>query len=325
MLTGRIKSAGRELKDEVTPDVALDLLDTPELSDSARKAIKKYCRTARRNLRLAVVVKRATATDWGLLDLFYQLGGFDYFKKLLQNAEKGIDEGPAYNLAAFTHILARFSESRGPVISGKILADKGGQFFNGHLMSLWRLGQGEVETDKADSSFPRGRVPFLTIHQSKGLEFPVVVLGDIGSTRRQPGKIEILMRELVSKPTAEPLERIDEFDVARRNYVALSRAQDVLILCNQMHANKPAFKNILDRADKLSKLRKPKVNSSEAEPLPKSYSYTADFLYYQKCPRQYMYFRKHNFVPAHTQTMFFGSLVHRTLEDLHNLLISRRK
>ena len=325
VLSELVAAAGFALKDEISAERIKSIFSSAVISDSAKRTIEKYLERERRNVRLAAIVKRASATDWGLLDLFYQLGGFDYFKKLLRSAEEGIDEGPAYNLGALTHILSRFNEGRGPVISGKILADHGGQFFNGHLMSLWRIGQGEVETDKSDSSFPKGRVPFLTIHQSKGLEFPVVILGDIGSTRRSPSKIEELMRELVSKPTAEPLERIDDFDVARRNYVALSRAQDLLILCNQMHANKPAFLNILNRAAKLSKLRKPKVEPRETEPLPKAYSYTADFLYYQKCPRQYMYFRRHNFVPAHTQTMFFGSLVHRTLEDLHNLLISRRK
>ena len=54
------------------------------------------------------------------------------------------------------------------------------------------------------------------------------------------------------------------------------------------------------------------------------YSYTADFLLYKKCPRQYMAFREYGFVPSRAQTMFFGSLVHRTLEDLHHEIIRRR-
>jgi DNA helicase-2/ATP-dependent DNA helicase PcrA len=58
--------------------------------------------------------------------------------------------------------------------------------------------------------------------------------------------------------------------------------------------------------------------------MPESYSYTGDFLLYQKCPRQYMLFRKYGFVPSRSQTMFFGSLVHQTLEDLHQQLIDYR-
>jgi DNA helicase-2/ATP-dependent DNA helicase PcrA len=61
------------------------------------------------------------------------------------------------------------------------------------------------------------------------------------------------------------------------------------------------------------------------ESLPKVYSFTADFLTYRKCPRQYMIFRKYGFVPSRSQTMFFGSLLHRTLDDLHHELIRRRQ
>lgn len=38
-----------------------------------------------------------------------------------------------------------------------------------------------------------------------------------------------------------------------------------------------------------------------------------------------MIFRKYGFVPSRSQTMFFGSLVHQTLDDLHQFLIARRK
>ena len=60
------------------------------------------------------------------------------------------------------------------------------------------------------------------------------------------------------------------------------------------------------------------------EDLGKSYSYTSDYLLYSKCPRNYMIFRKYGFVPSRSQTMFFGSLVHQTIEDLHHLLINQR-
>lgn len=59
--------------------------------------------------------------------------------------------------------------------------------------------------------------------------------------------------------------------------------------------------------------------------LSKVYSYTADYLAYEKCPRQYMIYRKYGFVPSRSQTMFFGSLVHLTIEDLHQQLISKKQ
>jgi DNA helicase-2/ATP-dependent DNA helicase PcrA len=63
---------------------------------------------------------------------------------------------------------------------------------------------------------------------------------------------------------------------------------------------------------------------TEVSDLPQTYSYTGDFLLYQRCPRQYMIFRRYGFAPSRSQTMFFGSLVHQTIEDLHQQLIAGR-
>ena len=62
----------------------------------------------------------------------------------------------------------------------------------------------------------------------------------------------------------------------------------------------------------------------EVEDIGRSYSYTSDYLNYQQCPRRYMVFKKYGFIPSRSQTMFFGSLVHQTIEDLHHLLIAER-
>ena len=51
------------------------------------------------------------------------------------------------------------------------------------------------------------------------------------------------------------------------------------------------------------------------------YTYTADYLPYKNCPRNYMVFKKYGFVPSRSQTMFFGSLVHETVEDLQNFIV----
>jgi DNA helicase-2/ATP-dependent DNA helicase PcrA len=63
---------------------------------------------------------------------------------------------------------------------------------------------------------------------------------------------------------------------------------------------------------------------AEDKTLSRNYSFTSDYLMYEKCPRQYMIFNKYGFVASRSQTMFFGSLVHSTLEDLHNEFIRRR-
>ncbi|PGD66677.1 DNA helicase UvrD, partial [Bacillus toyonensis] len=71
----------------------------------------------------------------------------------------------------------------------------------------------------------------------------------------------------------------------------------------------------------VSTLPQAKVNNKS---IPRIYSYTSDFLLYQQCPRYFMLYREYGFVPSRSQTILFGSIVHRTIEDLHNFLISKR-
>ncbi len=81
----------------------------------------------------------------------------------------------------------------------------------------------------AETRFPTGRVCVTTIHQSKGLEWPVVV---VGSLDRAGGGDEV-GRNLDSynpRPPFEPAHLIPYFDAMRQHYVAFSRAQDLLIL-----------------------------------------------------------------------------------------------
>jgi DNA helicase-2/ATP-dependent DNA helicase PcrA len=117
----------------------------------------------------------------------------------------------------------------------------------------------------------------------------------------------------------------------RMFYVALSRAKNLLVIAHYNsqgnYVNEP-FKKMLHNGF-------PRIPGFDIGSLPaaaleendlsKNYSYTGDYLLYRKCPRQYMIFRKYGFVPSRSQTMAFGSLVHRTLEDLHQFLIARRE
>ncbi len=183
----------------------------------------------------------------------------------------------------------------------------------------------ETELENTDNPFPKGRIPFLTIHQSKGLEFPVVILGSLNSKRRMQ-RVEEIVRPMLNR-NSEPLEKVPDFDMMRMYYVALSRAENLLMIANArgrgISTYKP-FKTMLDKKTLRILNYDPASLPAAAmnqDVLPKIYSYTSDFLLFQKCPRQYMIFRKYGFVPSRSQTMFFGTLVHKTIEDLHNRLI----
>ena len=280
-------------------------------------------------LTLLYILRRVTSIDWNLLDIFYRLCGFEHFKKMFDLAENHGDEGPVANLGLITQYLARFLDERIAMITADMLVEKTLQivFFN-FLFSLYRLG--ETELEDAEDPFPRGRIPFLTIHQSKGLEFPVVILGNLRKDDKGPQRNEQIVRPLLNRPPGEPLDRMSEFDIMRMYYVALSRAKNLLVLAHfkgqGQRINAPFAEMLEDDFPRIPKLDVKTIPEADdkSNDLPKSYSFTSDYLLYQKCPRQYMIFRKFDFVPSRSQTMFFGSLVHRTLEDLHHELIQRR-
>ena len=274
------------------------------------------------------VVNRVSTVDWSLLDLFYQFMGFPQFKAMFDAAEAGTDEGPVCNLSLLSGYLARFMEEYQTLITGRSLFNDGfqQQFFNSFCYALYRLDESEYENP--DDPFPKGRVPFLTIHQSKGLEFPVVILGNMYRSTRGADVLEKKMRTMLGKD-GEPLDRMSEFDNMRLFYVAMSRAENLLIL--------PQWKGsrIFSPLKCIQEMNLPDLSSLDVRELPcaevkasdlgSSYSYTGDYLSYLRCSRYYMIFRKYNFAPARSQGMLFGSLVHRTIEDLHLFLLENMR
>jgi len=328
-----------EVKSRFRLEMLPTLAQTPGLSFKAKSTLQKQAfisilrkrEQAGQPFDLGYVINRVTSVDWSILDLFYHLNGFRNFQAMYQLAERGIDEGPVCSLGLITQYLARFMEEYTPIITASFLS--GDRFVNtfvgSYLYAIYRLSESEFED--TDDPFPKGRVPFLTIHQSKGLEFPYVVMGSLRKDERPADPSEIIIRQLLKKE-GEPLDRISHFDKMRMFYVALSRAKQMTILpfFDRGKTNtSEEFLNILENENvpllssiEIASLSEPETNHDE---LGKNYSYTADYLNFMQCPRKYMIFRKFGFVPSRSQTMFFGSLVHQTIEDLHHLLIAEKK
>jgi len=97
-------------------------------------------------------------------------------------------------------------------------------------------------------------VRLMTIHQAKGLEFPLVIIADMDRENRGPSSDAVYHREfgpLLPQPTAGPEEshhlamqmhryvekREDEAEALRVLYVATTRAADHLILSAGLDAN----------------------------------------------------------------------------------------
>ena len=59
----------------------------------------------------------------------------------------------------------------------------------------------------------------------------------------------------------------------------------------------------------------------ERMPVKKTYSFTGDLRIYETCPRQYQFFREYDFTPSRSAVIFFGLLVHRSIEEVHRVAL----
>ena len=136
--------------------------------------------------------------------------------------------------------------------------------FVSHLRALLEAGEG---IQSAASEAGRG-VRLMSIHKSKGLEFPVVILAELNkSFNKQDVQAPVLMHpELGLGPVCVNLERKIRYSTVAREavahrqkreqkseemrvlYVALTRAKEKLILVSAMRNAAGAVKKLLPRA-----------------------------------------------------------------------------
>ncbi|MEW6741854.1 MAG: UvrD-helicase domain-containing protein [Planctomycetota bacterium] len=140
------------------------------------------------------VLQDGEALDLRPADYFYHLLGLDPFKSAVKS------ENTARNLAIFSQLLNLFqSYYHYTVVTHRNREFLRFHFFNSFLRLLYDGGINEYEDP--DQPFPRGHVRVMTIHQAKGLEFPVVVVGSLSSG---DGKLELLDFKTSPRPKDSP-------------------------------------------------------------------------------------------------------------------------
>jgi DNA helicase II / ATP-dependent DNA helicase PcrA len=121
-----------------------------------------------------------------------------------------------------------------------------GSFYHLFLTYVMDVGMDDEEDD--DVICPSGMVPIMTMHQSKGLEFPFVFVGHMGENA-EIGKSHHL-EDFFSHYPANPFRTFArrsaqeraEMDMVRQYYVAYSRAEYALIfLGTKTHFDKLAI------------------------------------------------------------------------------------
>lgn len=300
---------------------------TTELRKPENKPLLDWARPLAK--RHAVLTQN---TDYSFSGLFYQLLQFPLFARFLANdGVQGVDKGrAARNLGTFSKLLTKFEYLHFvSVLNPEWLEKNIRDLFNQFLRFLVDGGIGEYE-DEAEYA-PKGCVSFLTIHQSKGLEYPIVVCGSLeAGPRKQYSPLDVLLEDggYLSKERFEPLDRIKDFDFWRLFYTAFSRAQNLLVLAAQeKHGRGKSPSKYFERlfyelpswrAVDLAELSYEAVKQIN---LKREYSFTSHITVFENCAEQYRFFKELEFAAIRESPMLFGTLVHQTIEDIHKTVL----
>lgn len=274
----------------------------------------------------------ASKKDYSFLGLFYQLLKFPLFSRFMEETDAGVvNERSMRNLSLFSQMLAKFEYLHNiTVIDPKFIRYNVGDLFNNYFRFIQDGGLNEFEDDSEYA--PSGCVSFLTIHQSKGLEFPIVLVDSLNDVpKKQYTELdEIIDTHFSLKTPYEPIEFTKNFDFKRLYYTAFSRAQNLLVLTcpekREGHGKTPSayFKDMFDVLPDwkdVKFLNEIEISKVKEINLKNEYSFTSHINVFEQCSQQYRFFKEFGFTPVRAGPIIFGTLVHQTIEDIHKLAL----
>ena len=174
-----------------------------------------------------------------LQDIFYHIINQEPFASWAEDFERAV------RIGYLTSVIEAYSSTPIPGHPGvnrgtlRMSKDKSGeislwwrsQFYNALIALLSEQGLNDPENDEI--LYPKGKVPFMTVHQAKGLEFPVVFVARMDETA-DPGPEHYVEEELnkfrKNKITSSKVDQRAREDLIRFYYVAYSRARYALIM-----------------------------------------------------------------------------------------------
>ena len=277
--------------------------------------------------------KLQSYTGYTYSDLLYQLFQFAPFSNSLNADISGTvkEIRPARNLARLVRILRDYEYNYNiNNLHGKYIPGQFSMMMNIYMRFLIDEGLDEHESD-----IPSGHVGFMTIHQSKGMEFPIVFVDSLYSSpmpaKTMGGQLaHDIEREYSRKSEFEPEDKIKYFDFWRLFYVAFSRAKDLLILTCRENSNtpseylEPAY-NMLGDAEESFTPSAIEISAPKDSAPKDIYSFTSHILLYETCPLQYKFYRELEFTPHISNSRFLGTLVHSVIEDIHRAVLNHEE
>lgn len=274
-------------------------------------------------------------TDYAFTGLLYKLFEFDPFREYLEiDLNNGlIDQRPIRNISILTQMIARFDYLQHiDVFTPKRVMKDVETFFNTYLRFLIDGGMGEYE-DETEYA-PSGCITFSTIHQAKGMEYPIVIVDSLGNVPRDRNNIRLneIEEKYYHRKSFEPKEYIKYYDFWRLYYTAFSRAQNILVLtCNEKSGAgkqpseyfKTTYEELPYYTDESIELEKIKISEVKEVNIKNTYSFTSHISVYENCALQYKFLKELGFSPVRVGATIFGQLIHQTIEDIHKAAIKK--
>lgn len=258
--------------------------------------------------------------SFDILNLFYKILGYNPFKKKLLSSTT-----EKYNLGKFSRLLdefIRFYLSTKIINTKQELLNFKQYLFYSYLYYLHSEGINEYEDE--NKIVAKGAVPIMTIHQAKGLEFPIVIAGNLNTRARSNKNFEKKLSKFKKREPFEKIHKINSYDFMRKYYVSFTRAEDVLILTSTGTVNKrikSSYKSLISyediNKDEFVSVLEQENLKDENNSLKKNYAVTADIFSYNECPKKYEFYREVEFVSSYIGNRMFGLLVHQCIEDIN--------
>lgn len=274
-------------------------------------------------------------TDYAFTGLVYKIFEFEPFRTYLEiDLNNGlIDQRPIRNISILTQMIARFDYLQHiDVFTPKRIIKDVETFFNTYFRFLIDGGMGEYE-DETEYA-PSGCITFSTIHQAKGMEFPIVIVDSLGNVPRDRNNIRLneIEKKYYHRKSFEPKEYIKYYDFWRLYYTAFSRAQNILALtCNEKSGIgkqpseyfKATYEELPYYTDESIELEKIKISEIKEVNIKNTYSFTSHISVYENCALQYKFLKELGFSPVRVGATIFGQLIHQTIEDIHKAAIKK--
>lgn len=242
-------------------------------------------------------------------------------------------------LADYEHVTrrARWVEEDGKRVF-KGAQDRGHNYYYGLYLYLQYYARDAYEDFEGEKAFDTESVNILTVHQAKGLEWPVVFIPCLSSQRfpsRNSGrKQEWYLPERVFRESVR--KRYEGGDVQERRlfYVAMTRARDTVYLSTFDHMIKTAkpssyVEEIAAMNGGLKSYAKLPVpdfpeDPKEKEPLALEIGFS-DIAAYEECGFRFRLSEAYGFQPALAPEMGYGRAIHHILRHVAEVTRDEKK